>query len=280
MLSILILLRAALRLLACGLLLQGGALFVALVLPWLRYPAHARIKRRWSQLLVAALGVDIVMDAGAGANIPAGLVVANHVSFLDIFVINAVVPAGFVAKSEVARWPLIGWLTARTGNLFIERGRGQAAQRTRARMAERLAGGQRLVIFPEGTTTTGAAVLPFHAALLQSAIDSQVPVVCLALAYRNAEGGATSIPAYVDADNLWDCLWRIACSEGLVARLAPAGVLEAGADRRTLARLAHEHVSIALTGIDRNVHVTGEQSPCHDEAEECDASTEPTRRTT
>lgn len=280
MLSFLILLRATLRLLACGLLLLGGALCAGLVLPWLRYPARTSIKRRWSQLLVAALGVDIVMDAGAGAKIPAGLVVANHVSFLDIFVINAVVPVSFVAKSEVARWPLIGWLTARTDNLFIERGRGQAAQRTRKHMAERLAHGRRLALFPEGTTTPGAAVLPFHAALLQSAIDSQVPVVCLALAYRTPQGEATTAPAYVDADSLWDCLWRIACSDGLVARLAPAGVLEAGVDRRALAHQAHACVSRALAGCGRNAHVTGEQSSCHDEAEECGASTEPTRRTT
>lgn len=279
MLSFLILWRASVRLLACGLLLLGGALCVAFLFPWLRYPARARIKRRWSQLLVAALGVDIVQDAAVRTSIPPGLVVANHVSFLDIFVINAVMPVTFVAKSEVAGWPVIGWLTARTDNLFIERGRMQAAHLTRQRMTAMLDTGRRLVIFPEGTTTTGAAVLPFHAALLQSAIDSRVPVACLALAYRTAAGEATAAPAYVAADSLWDCLWRIACSEGLVARLAPAGVLEAGTDRRALAQLAHARVSRALAGIGRNAHVTGEQSPCHGGQEECDASTEPTRRT-
>lgn len=280
MLSFLILLRAVFRLLACGLLLLGGALCVAFVFPWLQYSTRARIKRRWSQLLVAALGIDIASDAAAGTNIPHGLVVANHVSFLDIFVINAVMPVSFVAKSEVAGWPLIGWLTRHTDNLFLERGRVQAAHLARQRMAELLAAGRRLVIFPEGTTTMGAAVLPFHAALLQSAIDSEVPVVCLALAYRTATGEATNAPAYVDADSLWDCLWRIVCSDGLVARLAPAGVLRAGTDRRVLAHRAHTCVSGALAGIGCNAHVTEEQLACHDGQEECHASTESTRRTT
>lgn len=284
MLTFLILLRAVLRLLACGLLLSGGALCVALLFPWLGYPARAYIKRRWSQLLVASLGVGIVSDAEPATSIPAGLVVANHVSFLDIFVINAIVPVTFVSKSEVERWPLIGWLTARTDNLFIERGRRQAAHLTRQRMAELLSAGRRLVIFPEGTTTVGTHVLPFHAALLQSAVDSKVPVVCLALAFRTAEGAATTAPAYVDADTLWDCLWRIVCSDGLVACIVPAGSLPAGAtDRRELARLAHRRVSHALDragSAGSNVVVIPEQSACHDWIEECETSNEPDRRTT
>lgn len=280
MLSFLILLRAVLRLLACGLLLSGGALIVALFFPWLRHPLRTRIKRRWSRLLVAALGVRIESDPGGLAHVPAGLLVANHVSFLDIFVIDAVLPVVFVAKSEVARWPLIGWLTARTGNLFIERGQRQAAHLTCRRMAAELAAGRRLAIFPEGTTTTGTTVLPFHAALLQSAVDSQVPVACLALAYRTAEGEATAVPAYVDADSLWDCLWRIVCSDGLIVRVVPAGILDArGAERRELARRAHAQVSRGLAGIDCNVDVTGGQSACHVGDEEWEVSDEPDRRT-
>lgn len=280
MLTLMIVSRAALRLLACGLLLLGGAICVALLFPCLRYPARARIKRRWSQMLVSALGVEIAFDDEPMADIPAGLVVANHISFLDIFVINAIVPVTFVAKSEVERWPLIGWLTAHTDNLFIERGNRQAAQRMRQRMSSLLHAGRRLVIFPEGTTTTGEQVLPFHPALMQSAIDSRRPVICLALSYRTAEGSSTAAPAYVDADSLWDCLWRIVCSDGLIARVVLAGSPGLVEDRRRLAQLAHERVSRALAAIDCNVAVTGEPSTCHTWIEECEASNEPDRRVT
>jgi 1-acyl-sn-glycerol-3-phosphate acyltransferase len=243
-------LRALLRLALVGALLLWGVLCVAFVFPWLGSETRARIKQRWSAALLRALGVAIRPDGEYAHDWPAGLVVANHISFLDIFVINALMKSSFVAKSDVAGWPVIGWLTARTGNLFIERGSRRAAHAMQQRMTDELAGGRRLVIFPEGTSTPGEHVLPFHAALLESAIASGAPVICLGLAYQDAAGRMTSLPAYVGDDSVWACLKRIASSDGIVARVSPAGcIASTTTDRRHLARQAHQRVAAAVNRI-------------------------------
>jgi 1-acyl-sn-glycerol-3-phosphate acyltransferase len=240
-----VLIRAGWRLFLVGLLLTGGALCVALVYPWVGFANRAAIKQSWSAALVAALGIRLAPDTALDRALT-GLIVANHISFVDIFVIDAVLGTTFVSKHEVANWPLIGWLTARTDNLFIERGSRNAAYATQQRMADVLAAGRRLVVFPEGTTTRGDRVLPFHAALLQSAVVSGVPVICLALCYRDAAGKTTPAPAYVDEDSLWDCLWRIASQERIVAEVWFAGSLPGAAtDRRHLAHQAHQHIARA-----------------------------------
>lgn len=281
MLPVLVLLRAGKRLLFVALLLLAGALCVALLFPWLRQGARARIKLRWSAGLLSALCVDLPHDTAPIATLPQGLIVANHISFIDIFVINALVPVTFVAKSEVARWPLIGWLTARTDNLFIERGRRGAAQLTQQAMGAVLSDGRRLVLFPEGTTTRGDSVLPFHAALLQSAVDSEVPVSCVALGYRDAGGRMTATPAFVDEDTLWDCIWRIVCSDRVVAQVSVVAQLASvGSDRRHLAQQAHRCIARTVAAWydpgQRNKDVTWRQSSCHWPAKECDVSTERT----
>lgn len=253
------LLRAAWRLLAAVILLLGGALCVAVVFPRLAYARRARLKQAWSRCLLWALGVKLRHDLAAGAATAwSGLAVANHISFLDIFVINAVLPLGFVAKREVADWPLIGWLTARTDNLFIARGHRRAAHATQARMTAALAAGRTLAVFPEGTTTRGERVLPFHAALLESAIAAEAPVLCLALAYEDADGMPTTAPAYVGADSLAACLWRIVVSDATIARLTLAGRLaSAGADRRHLARHAHWRIAMTLAAAPPRVSAGG-----------------------
>lgn len=129
------------------------------------------------------------------ADIRSGLLVANHVSFVDIFAINALIPCGFVAKSDVAGWPSIGWLSRRNDTVFIERGKPKAAHLTRQRMLEVLAAERRLAVFPEGTvTTTGDRVLPFHGALFQGAIDSATPVHCLVIEHVDSDGSRTDAP--------------------------------------------------------------------------------------
>lgn len=245
-------LRAVARLFGVAALLLGGVLVVAGGFPWLAYARRAALKQAWSRWLLRALGV-VLPDAPAvreqlmGGEARWGLVVANHVSFLDVFVINAAMPLGFVAKREVADWPLIGWLTARTDNLFIERGQRRAAHLTQARMAGQLAAGRNLALFPEGTTTRGDRVLPFHSALLESAIVAQVPVICLALAYEDATGAPTARPAYAGDDSLADCLWRIVSSPAVVARLEVAACLSsADGERRHLAHRAHQCIARSL----------------------------------
>lgn len=111
------------------------------------------------------------------------LLISNHVSWSDIPILGGVVPLRFLSKSEVRAWPLIGWLAEQAGTLFIKRGGGQA-HAARDQIAETLAGGQSVLVFPEGTTTIGITVLPFHGRLLPAAIEAGVAIQPISIGYR------------------------------------------------------------------------------------------------
>lgn len=238
---------AGVRLVLVGLHLVIGALQVALLFRLGGAPWRQRLKCVWSRRLLMLLGIRIEADMDDLVHIERGLLVGNHISFIDIFVINALLPCGFIAKSEVARWPLIGWLSRHTDTVFIQRGSRKAAHETHRRMVGALGAGQRLAIFPEGTTTAGDRLLPFHAALFQSAIDAAVPVHAIALSYHATNGERSAAPAYIDDISLLDCLLSVLKSGGLVARISlAAGFAPPHTDRRHLAHRAHQSVAAAL----------------------------------
>jgi len=246
-------LRAIYRLgrVACHLL--NGVLTVALAYPLLRPPRRLALKQRWSRQLLTMLGVRLHLDTSAAAtnplsagvsNQPVGLLIANHISFLDIFVINAWAPTAFVSKDDVLNWPVIGWLCRHTDTIFMQRGSRRAAQTTRDQLVAYLRAGGLAAVFPEGTTSDGETVLPFHSALLQSAIDADAPMTPLVLRYFTATGQPSHAADYIGETTLLDCLWSIVMNDQLVARLAPLPPLSSsGADRRQLA--AHAHRAIA-----------------------------------
>lgn len=183
---------------------------------------------------------------GSGGTVR-GLLVANHVSWLDIYVINALVPAAFVAKDDVRSWPLIGWLCANTETIFLARGSRAAAQDACQRIGAELRAGTPVAVFPEGTTTGGERLLPFHGALFQGAIDAGAPVVPLALRYLDARGMPSRAPAYDGDITLWESLRAIARADGLTARLRVlAPVPSANLDRRHLAARCHRSIACHL----------------------------------
>ncbi len=258
--------RAIFRLARTALHLANGMLTVALVYPFITQGARRALKQRWSRQLLSVLGVRLNITAGIpqivgagdtphskdswsaadgpGNTHPTGLLVANHISFLDIFVINAWAPAAFVSKDDVRGWPLIGWLSQRTDTIFMQRGSRRAAQATRDQLVSQLRAGQLVAVFPEGTTSDGHGVQAFHSALFQSAIDASAPVIPLALRYFDAHSHQPSHAAdYVGDMTLVSCLWSIASSGGLIVQLSPLPTIAtAGVDRRHLA--AHTHRSI------------------------------------
>lgn len=179
--------------------------------------------------------------------LPAALIVANHVSFVDILAINALLDVDFLAKNEIARWPIVGWLTRKTGNLFVQRGNSRAAHDARQAISHRLAQQRRVAVFPEGTTTHGERVLPFHGAIFQSAIDAGRPVVCLALSYHAEDGLPTADAAFAGEDTFLATLWRIASHRFLTVAVCYAGSIDSdGLDRRHLAHRAHQMVARQL----------------------------------
>lgn len=111
------------------------------------------------------------------------LVASNHISWSDIPILGSLTPVLFLSKAEVGQWPVIGWLAREAGTLFIKRGGGKA-RRIRRAIAEKLAAGESILIFPEATTSCGLTVLPFHGLLLGAAADSGVPIQPVTISYR------------------------------------------------------------------------------------------------
>ncbi|HTJ97642.1 MAG TPA: lysophospholipid acyltransferase family protein [Rhodocyclaceae bacterium] len=243
--------RTLFRLLRVLLHVLQGCFTVSVLYPWLGEAHRLSLKKRWSRQLLAMLGVRLRFQGQLlpNATLPYGLLVANHISFLDVFVLNAIAPAAFVSKEEIRNWPLVGWLSANTDTLFLERGSRNAAQRARENLAAHLQQGKRVAIFPEGTTTLGDTVLPFHSALLQAAIDTGTQVTPLVLRYRSVTGEPSTAPAYVDDISLVECLRAIADQGKLYAEVTALASLESTTvDRRQLSSHAHRLIAHELHG--------------------------------
>lgn len=235
------------RLLRVLMHIARGLLILAMVFPRRDAVARQRHIQRWSAALLHALGVDLTVHQQAA--VPrACLVVSNHVSWLDIACVHAALPhARFVSKSEVRHWPLVGWMAASIGTLFIEREKKRDALRVVHHCAEALHSGDTVAVFPEGTTGSGPVLLPFHANLLQAAISVEAPLQALALRYSNPAERFAQAPAYVGDTGLLTSLWRIASATGLRVdiTLLPA-MPSQGAERRALAEAVRQLIQAAL----------------------------------
>jgi 1-acyl-sn-glycerol-3-phosphate acyltransferase len=218
---------AAYRLARAALHLAAG-LACALAFPRLKASRREQLVAWWARGLLDALGVRLRVDGEAPGT--AGLLVANHVSWLDVAALAALRPALFVCKSEIAGWPAIGWLLSRAGTVFLRRGSLRDLWRVHLRLREALRGRCDAAAFPEGTTTAGGGVLPFRPALFQAAIDAGVPVQPLALAYNGPEA------AYVGDMSFARSLAAIAAARNLELRVAVLEPLDTGgANRKILA---------------------------------------------
>lgn len=208
-------------------------------------PARPRraLVRAWSAALVRSMGIRITVHGTPG---PDGgrLIVANHVSWLDVPLVAAVLPSRMLAKSEIGGWPVLGPLAARAGTLFIERDRIRSLPPTVATLAGAMRAGDRVTVFPEGSTWCGRAHGPFRRAAFQSALDARVPVQPVRIAYRLADGELAGAPAFVGEDPLTASLWRIARARGVRAEVRLLPRIPAGRHtaRRELAAAAREAV--------------------------------------
>lgn len=207
---------------------------------------HQRLRRRWSAEVLQALGV--VLDTRGERVAPGALVVANHVSWIDILVVNALSPAAFIAKTDVRAWPVIGWLAAKNETVFLRRGSRGHARIVNAEIAALLADGRNVAIFPEGTTTDGSQVLHFHGALLQPAIDAGHPVQPIAITYRTPDGAPCAAPAYYADISLGESLSACVAEPRIVASVTVLPTQAVGPDtnRRALADTLRTMIVAAL----------------------------------
>ena len=241
-------LRAALRLSRTAWHIARGLFIVTARFPRLNEAQRQQHIGRWSRRVLRALGVTLRAQGHLGPG--AKMLVANHVSWLDVMVLHALCPqARFVAKSEVQHWPLIGRLVAGAHTLFVERKRPHQARHTVAAITAALRTGATVVVFPEGTTTDGHSVLPFRPSLLQAALAGGTVVRPVALRYADALGRPSPDVPYTGNDTLLGSLWRTARAEQLVAEVQVLPALAApDADRRVLAAALRGAVQAALHG--------------------------------
>jgi len=206
---------------------------------------HERI-RWWSKKMLGCLGIAFECEGVPVRR--ASLLVANHISWLDIMALHAVVPeARFVSKADVKSWPLVSRLVDAAGTLYLERERKRDALRVVHAVAAALAAGEVVAIFPEGTTSTGHGLLPFHANLLQAAVATATPVQPVVLRFADTTHAVSEAVEFIGATSLLTSLWRTSCGEGVRVRLTflpprPS----AGVDRRALAALLRADIAGAL----------------------------------
>lgn len=242
------LLTRAWRLLRMHLLLARGVLTVLTIYRGASQERRAELLRNWTRDLLAVLHVKLAVR-GTPPRVPGGrtVVVGNHLSWLDVYLVNACAPSRFVAKSEIRGWPVIGWLAVRAGTLFIDRSRRHATAHTNEQIVAAIRAGDCVAVYPEGTTSNGTFLRHFHASLLQPAVDAGATLYPAVVRYPGPDGRPNPATLFVDDMSFARSVFMIIAEREIAAEvtfLEP--IPAAGRDRRELARLSEEAVAAAL----------------------------------
>jgi 1-acyl-sn-glycerol-3-phosphate acyltransferase len=217
---------------------------------YVRFPQFSPEQREmrvqaWALQFLALWDIHLKVLGRPVQNGPA-LMVANHISWLDISVIHAARHCRFVSKSDIRDWPLLGTLATGAGTLYIERTSRKDALRMVKDMAEAMKNGDVVAVFPEGTTSDGRDLLPFHANLIQSAILAEAPVQPMSLKFIDARSGEPSFaPCYIGDDTLLGSIWRTLKAPKIIAVVHFGELQQAqGRDRRAWAHDLHQSVAL------------------------------------
>ena len=220
----------------------------ALVFPFLDRAGCADYAKQWSARLLAILAVRLeISGTPPVTSAPATMIIANHVSWLDIFAINATHAVRFVAKSEIRRWPLFGWVCERVGTVFIHRRRRHHIAQVNREVVSALRRGELFAVFPEGKITTGDKLLPFNSALLQPALTCDAALCPVAIRYTRVDGSLCSEADYEGDKSMLDSLLLMVTQPAIYVRLHFLPPLDcAGKHRRALAQEAAQLIANSL----------------------------------
>jgi len=228
----------------------SGVCTLLFIFPFVSQTQKHRRIQQWSKQLLKIFHIQLrVVGANKLVSTPY-LLASNHISWLDIHVINAFKPVRFVAKSEVRAWPVFGWMAVQLGTVFIRRDSARHARQVVDQMAAVLKA-ESVCIFPEGTSTAGESVLPFKPNLFESAILAKVPVTPVAIAYRSRSTGLRSdAPAFIGKMGLLESMSNVISNRDIEAHLS---LLEpylisnaANPDRKELAVYCQESIAKTL----------------------------------
>lgn len=228
--------------------LFAGMATCAFIFPRLDAEGRTQRIKDWSARLLSICGVRVRVRYAEGADLAHhAMIVANHLSWLDIFVINSMKPCRFVAKSEIRTWPLIGWLCEKTGTIFISRGKQRDVRRIYEGLVQRLQAGERVAFFPEGKAVIQGQVDNFHANLFEAAVVANVPVQPYSLRYFDRQGNLAHAVDFGEPITLLQSALSILDSRDLYAELTLLPVIKSeGAHRRDLACAARQHIAQTL----------------------------------
>lgn len=220
-----------------------GWFTIFLVFPRLSQAQRDARVQVWALKMLHILGIGLQVRGQPPSAGPL-LMVANHISWLDILVMHAARHCRFVSKADVRHWPLIGTLATASGTLYIERESRRDAMRVVHQMTHSLQEGDVLAVFPEGTTSDGVSLLPFHANLIQAAVSADAPVLPVALKFIDRQSGQPSFaPCYIGDDTLFGSIWRTLTGKPIVAVVSyGAPQVAQGRDRRRWAADLREAV--------------------------------------
>ena len=201
--------------------------------------ARAEWLQRTFQRGLRAIEVQLAVE---GTLPRSGMMVSNHLSYLDIGVVSAAVACVFVSKAEVGGWPLFGRYASGAGTVYVQRERKGDAARANLGIAECLAGGVPVALFPEGTTTDGSRVLRFHSTMLQPAIDAGAPVTPCAIRYEVEDGDVALEVCWWGEMKALPHIWNLLGKEAIRARIVFGEPIQAAGERKQFAAALREQV--------------------------------------
>jgi 1-acyl-sn-glycerol-3-phosphate acyltransferase len=205
----------------------------------LQEQTRIEVLHRWSQATLPRMGIRVqVTGSPAGA----GLIASNHLSYLDILVYSAIAPCAFVAKREVRAWPAVGWIATLAGTIYVDRSRRSQTHTIQPEIQSALGHGLRLFLFPEGTSSDGSRVLPFHSSLFQPAVDLQVPVSAASIEYAISDGVAGAEACYFGTMKLFPHLVNLLGKHSVLARVNFSSNSFLFADRKQASLKMHKEV--------------------------------------
>jgi 1-acyl-sn-glycerol-3-phosphate acyltransferase len=226
-----------------------GALIAVIVLPWVGPRRRDQLISYWARRLLTVLNIRVVIK-GVPPNIDTQrtMFVANHISWIDIHALNSIRAVRFIAKAEIRRWLVFGWLAHKVNTLFIERSKRHDTGRIVEIASESLRAGDNLCFFPEGTTTDGSHIKPFKSSLLQAAINAGAQVWPLGIYYPGTDGKPNTQMAYYDDVTLLQSVKQVLAQVAPIVELHFFSPIDAtGQERRALLALARQSI---LRGID------------------------------
>lgn len=231
--------------------LKGIAL-LSLWFPFVNPEQKSKLIREWSLRLLVIFGLQIQINNLKILPSTPYLLASNHISWLDIHAINAMIPVRFVAKSEVANWPIFGWMARQLGTIFIQRNNARHAKHVAGKLAKVLQS-EPICIFPEGTSTDGDSVMPFRPNLFEAAILADVPVYPMAINYRSTITGLRSkTAAFIGDMGLLESMSNIIRDRHLIVELSilspVSSSIDSTRDRKWLALSCHEAIITCLKG--------------------------------